>query len=167
MDQLAGPLALVADHCRLRGERGQLAQSEPAQDRADRGNRHAQLARNRRPAHPLLPQALDLADPFGADAVLAALRRRAAVGQRRGPAASVPREPAIALPFRNPCCYCSRRKPPAATLNPLHQQESTGRRQARILMDVHPGNPPIMPASVATHSLTGLPRMNNLHSNDS
>src|SRR4051794_32574872 len=46
MDQLAGPLALVAYHHWLRGERGQLAQTEPAQDHADRGNRHAQLSRN-------------------------------------------------------------------------------------------------------------------------
>src|SRR5438477_4336398 len=69
MDQLAGPLALVSYHRRLRVERGQLAQTEPAQDRADRGNRHAQLSRNGRSAHPLPPQAVDLANPFGADAV--------------------------------------------------------------------------------------------------
>lgn len=56
---------------------------------------------------------------------------------------------------------------PSATLNPLHQQESTWRRQARILVNVHPGDPPITPVSVATHSLTELPRMNNLHGNDS
>jgi hypothetical protein len=49
----------------------------------------------------------------------------------------------------------------------VHQQESTRWRQARILVNVHPGDPPITPVSVATHSLTGLPRMNNLHSNDS
>src|SRR5438067_8891757 len=166
MDQLAGPLALVSYHRRLRVERGQLAQTEPAQDRADRGNRHAQLSRNGRSAHPLPPQAVDLANPFGADAVFAALRCRAAIGQCRYAAASVPRQPAIALPFRNPGCYGGRREPPAATLNPLHQQESTWRRQARILVNVHPGDPPIMSVSVATHSLTGLPRMNNLHSND-
>ena len=167
MDQLAGPLALVAYHHRLWSERGQLAQTEPAKDRADRGNRHAQLSCNGRSAHPLPPQARDLANPFGADAVFAALRRRAAVGQCRCTAASVPRQPAIALPFRNPCRYRGRGKPPAATLNPLHQQESTWWRQARILVNVHPGDPPITPVSVATHSLTGLPRMNNLHSNDS
>ena len=34
MDQLAGPLALVAYHHRLRGERGQLAQTR--QHKADR-----------------------------------------------------------------------------------------------------------------------------------
>jgi len=38
------------------------------------------------------------------------------------------------------------------------------RREPRILVNVHPGGPPISPVSVATHSLTGLPRMNNLRS---
>src|SRR5260370_4340496 len=105
MDQLAGPLALIAHRHRLRVERGQLAQAEPAQDRADRRNRHGQLPRNRWAAHPLPTQALNLVDPFGADAVLAALRCRAAISQRRRTAASVPRQPAIALPLRNPCRY--------------------------------------------------------------
>ena len=100
---------------------------------------------------------LDLADPFGADAVFAAVRCRAAVVQCRCTAASVPRQPAIALPFRNPCRDRGPGNPPAATLNPLHQQESTWWRQARILVNVHPGDPPITPVSVATHSLTGLP----------
>jgi hypothetical protein len=39
------------------------------------------------------------------------------------------------------------------------------RRQTRILVHVHPGDPPISADSVATDSLTGLPRMNNLHGN--
>jgi len=56
--------------------------------------------------------------------------------------------------------------PPTEFLDPPHQQESTLRRQARILVNVHPGDPSIIAASVATHSLTGLTRMNNLHSND-
>src|SRR5437762_11953220 len=95
--------------------------------------------------------------------VFAGLRCRAAGGQRRDTAASVPRQPAVALPFRNPCRHRSRGKPPAATLNPLHQQESTWWRQARILVNVHPGRSSDTPVSVATHSLTGLPRMHNLH----
>jgi hypothetical protein len=41
------------------------------------------------------------------------------------------------------------------------------RRQPGILVNVHPGDPPIKLVSVLTHSLTGLPRMNNLGSNDS
>jgi hypothetical protein len=32
-------------------------------------------------------------------------------------------------------------------------------------MNVHPGDPPIRSVCVTTHSLTGLSRMNNLHSN--
>ena len=35
------------------------------------------------------------------------------------------------------------------------------RHQTRILVHVHPGDLPLSPASVATDSLTGLPRMNN------
>jgi len=56
---------------------------------------------------------------------------------------------------------------PTEFVDPSHQQQSTLRRQAGILLDVHPGDPPIIAASVATHSLAGLLRMNNLHSNDS
>jgi hypothetical protein len=50
--------------------------------------------------------------------------------------------------------------------DPTDHQESTLRCQASILVQVHPGSLPIMLASVATHSLTGLPRVNNLHSFD-
>jgi hypothetical protein len=49
--------------------------------------------------------------------------------------------------------------------HPLHQQESTLRHQTRILVHVHPGDLLISAGSVATDSLTGLPRMNNLRSN--
>ena len=38
----------------------------------------------------------------------------------------------------------------------LDQQRVVEPRQARILVDVHPGDPPITPVSVATHNLTGL-----------
>jgi hypothetical protein len=38
--------------------------------------------------------------------------------------------------------------------------------QPRILVNVHPGDPPIKPVSVATRSLTGRHWMNNLQSND-
>ena len=47
MDQLAGPLALVAHNHRLWFERRQLAQAEPAQDRAHRRDRQAELAGQR------------------------------------------------------------------------------------------------------------------------
>jgi hypothetical protein len=51
--------------------------------------------------------------------------------------------------------------------DPTNHQVSTLRRQPRILGHVHPGDLPIIAASVATHSLTRLSRVNNLHSVDS
>jgi hypothetical protein len=51
-------------------------------------------------------------------------------------------------------------------VDPTNHQQSTLRREARILVQVHPGDLPIIAVSVATHSLTGLPRVNNLHSFD-
>ncbi len=121
MDQLAGPLALIAHHHRLRFERGELAQAQAAQNGADRGDRHVQLPRYSRAAHPL-----------------PALRGRAAVGQRRWTAASVARQPAIALPLRNSRRFRRVSNPPTLLGYPPHQQESTLRRQPRILVYVHP-----------------------------
>jgi len=143
MDQLAGPLPLVAHHCRLGLERGELAQTQAAQNDADRGDRHGQLAGDRRATHPPLPQALDLADPLSTNAMLALMRGRAAVGQRRGAAAAVARQPAIALPLRNPGRVGGIDYPPTLLGDPPHQQVSTLRRQPRILVNVHPGDPPI------------------------
>jgi len=165
MDQLAGPLPLVAHHCRLGLEPGELAQTQAAQNDADRGDRHGQLSCNRRAAHPLLPQALDFADPVSTNAMLALVRGRAAVGQCTGGAAAVARQPAIALPHRNPGRVGGIDYPPTLLGDPPHQQDSTLQRQPRILVNVHPGDPPIRSVCVPTHNLTGLPRMNNLHSN--
>src|SRR5262249_25494067 len=97
MDQLAGPLALVTHNHWLWFERRQLAQTEPPQDRTHRRDRHAKLAGDRRPTHPLPPQRRELTDPLRAHAMLATTRRRTAVVQRRGAAASVSGQPAIAI----------------------------------------------------------------------
>jgi hypothetical protein len=51
--------------------------------------------------------------------------------------------------------------------DPLHQQESTLRHQTRILVHVHPDALPLRAASLATRTLTGPVRMNNVHSNHS
>lgn len=167
VDQFARPLALVTHHRHPRIERGQLPQSAAAQHRSHARHRHVQLAGNRRAAHSLPPQALNLLDPFGVKTVLAAVRRRAAVGQRRLTPGPITGQPAIASPHRDPGRLGRIRYLPTLNLDPLHQQESTRRGQARILVDVHPGDPPITHVSFVTHSLTGLPRVNNLHSNDS
>jgi len=89
-----------------------LAQAEPAQDRTHRRDRHAQLAGNRGPTHPLPPQRRDLADPLRGDAVLATPRRRAAVAQLRRATASAAGQPAIALPLRYAGCFGRFRYPP-------------------------------------------------------
>jgi hypothetical protein len=71
------------------------------------------------------------------------------------------------LPLRYAGRFGRFRYAPTKLFDPSHQQASTLGRQARILMNVHPGDPPITPVSVATHSLTALLQMNNLHSNHS
>src|SRR5215469_15778915 len=75
VDQLARALALVAHHRRLVIQRRQPVQAQPAQNPADRGHRHAELASDLRSAHPLPPQPLDLAYPLVTSTVLAAVRR--------------------------------------------------------------------------------------------
>jgi hypothetical protein len=165
VDQLARPFALIADHRRLGLERAQLAQPETAQNAADRRDRHGQLARDRRAAQALPPPALDLGHAHVRHLVGTLLRRRAPVDQRRGPAVPIAREPAVSLSLRQSRSAGSRPHRPALFDHPLHQQESTLRHQTRILVHVHPGDLPIRPATVASRSLTGPVRMNNLHSN--
>jgi hypothetical protein len=139
MDHLAGPRAFVAHHRRLGVERGQLAQPEPAQHRSHGRDRHAELAGDCRPAQALPPQSGDRGDPLGIQAVPAAYRRRAAVPQRRRTTAAIPRQPAIPLPLRYAGGFGRLGHPPTHRRDPLHQQESTLRRQPRILVNVHPG----------------------------
>jgi hypothetical protein len=167
VDQLARPFALIAHDRWLGLERAQLAQPETTQNAADRRDRHGKLARNRRAAQALAPPALDVGHAPVRHLVGTMLGRRAPVDQRRGPAGTVARKPAVRLPVRQSRSAGRRPHSPALICDPLHQQESTLRRQTRILMHVHPGDLPISAESVATRSLTGLPRMNNLHSNHS
>jgi hypothetical protein len=54
---------------------------------------------------------------------------------------------------------------PAFLLDPAHHQESTLRRQAGILMDVHLRLQPVI-GRLATTSFAGQPQMNNLYSFD-
>src|SRR5208282_3209679 len=164
MDQLAWPLALVAHRRRFGFERRQPAQPEAAQDLADRRNRHAELPRDRRTAQPLSPQPLDLDNPLGRGAVSAAPWRRAAISQCRRTATAIAGQPVVgAAGGQSGGLRCLRHRP-ALLCDALDQQESTPRRQPRILVEVHPGGLPIKPVSLATHSLTGFPRMNNLRS---
>ena len=60
VDQLARPLALVADDLGLGLERRQPAEPVPAQDQAHGGDRSAQPPRDRRPGQALAAQRQDL-----------------------------------------------------------------------------------------------------------
>jgi hypothetical protein len=158
-----GSMVYAASRPRL--ERAQLAEPQAAQDSADGRDSHTQLACDRRAAQALPPQELDLGHALGGHLMLTVLRCRAAVDQRRRPAGAVAREPAVRLPLRQSGRAGSHRHRPALFGHPLHQQASTLGRQTRILVHVHPGDLPLSAASVATASLIGPPRMNNLHSN--
>jgi hypothetical protein len=95
MDQLAGPLALVAHRRWFRFERRQPAQPDPAQELAHRRDRHAELPRDRRAAQPLSPQPLDLDNPLGRGAVPAALWRRTVISQGRRTATEIAGQPMV------------------------------------------------------------------------
>jgi hypothetical protein len=84
-----------------------------------------------------------------------------AAGSRRGE-----RQPGIGGAFRDPRGRRRIDHPPAGHTHPLDQKESTMDRHARILVDVHPRLPGKLFRS-HNPSFNPMPRMNNLHSNDS
>ena len=108
-------------------------QTQPAQNPANRGHRHAEVAGDLRPAHPLPPQPLDFAYSVARGTVLAVVRRRAAVTQACRSFGAIPRQPTIALPRRYPGGLRRLYDAPTRRCDALDQQESTLRRQPRIL----------------------------------
>src|SRR4029453_18423 len=118
----------------------------------------------RRAAQALPPPALDLGHAHFRPWVGTLPRRRTPVDQPRGPAVPIACEPAVSLSLRQSRSAGCRPHRPALLDHPLHQQESTLRHQTRILVHVHPGDLLVSAGSVATGSLTGLARMNNLAS---
>jgi hypothetical protein len=139
VDQLTGMFALVTHDRRLLIQHRQPVQTQSAQNPANRGHRHAELAGDLRPAHPLPPQPLDVTHAVARNTVLAAVRRRAAVSQTCRPLSAITRQPAVALPHRDPRGLRRLHDAPTRLCNALDQQESTLRRQPRILVDVHSG----------------------------
>jgi hypothetical protein len=123
VDQLAGAFALVAHDRRLLIEGRQPVQTQSAQNRANRGYRHAELAGDLRPAHSLPPQPLDFADAVASGTVLAVVRRRAAVTQTCRSLGAITCQPAIALPHRDPRGLRRLLDAPARLCNALDQQE--------------------------------------------
>ena len=145
-------------------ERRQLAKRQAAQNLAHPRNRHAEPPGDDRAAQTLLPQTLDLGNPLGRGAVAAALWRRTAISQCRRTATAAAGQLMTGTAGRHSGGLRRLRHAPALLRDSFHQQESTLRRQPRILVNVHPGDPHIMSVSVPIHSLTGFPRMNDLHS---
>jgi hypothetical protein len=166
MDQLARPLPLVADGDGLRLQGGEAAEPEAAQDGADGGARHGELAGNGGAAHALAPQPLDRRDLLGWRAMRRVAGRRLAVLQRRHPAGPEASEPGIGGALRHACCLRGIGNAPSLLADTAHQKRSTMHRHAGILVDVHPG----LRLKVGWNrnpSLAAPSRMNNLHSFDS
>src|SRR5207244_4463055 len=81
VDQLARPLALVADDLGLGVEGAKLAEAAAAQDPAHGRDRAAEPAGDGRPGQALAPEPVDLGYGRVVEAGRAALRPRRAVGQ--------------------------------------------------------------------------------------
>ena len=135
-----------------------LAKRHAAQNLAQRRNRHA--GPPDRAAQTLLPRTLYLGNPLSRGAVAAALWRRTAISQCGLTATAVAGQPVIGRAGRQSAGLRRLRHAPALLRDSFHQQGSTLRRQPRILVEAHPGGPPVMSVSVSTHRLTGFPRMN-------
>ena len=118
VDQLARCGPLVADHRRLRIERRQAAETEPAQDRPDGGARQAEEPGDLRPGQALAPQPLDLGDGLGRQAVRASAGRRAPVLQAPLAARPIPRQPFVGRALRDAGRRRGSRHPPAFDRRP-------------------------------------------------
>src|SRR3954470_16981896 len=156
---------LVAPDCQGGVESLEPAEPDPAQRLADRRDRPAEAARDRRPRQPLAPQDCDLGFGGGIEPERAGMRPRRAVAQ----AGSTFHPEAVAPLAHRPAVDTERRRhgrDRRARLKTFHDQHSTARRGSGILMNVHPrlladrrvcGN----------RNLASKPRTDNLHSNDS
>ena len=165
VDQSAGLLPLVADDCHGRVESLEPAEPDPAQRLADRRDRPAEAARDRRPRQPLAPQDCDLGFGGGIKPERAGMRPRRAVAQ----AGSTFHPEAVAPLAHRPAVDTERRRhgrDRRARLKTFHDQHSTARRGSGILMNVHPrllGDGRVC----GNRNLASKPRTDNLHSNDS
>ena len=165
MDQLARPLALVADDLGLGLQSSEAAQPMAAQHQAHRGDRPAEPPRDRRPRQPPPPQRHDLGLGRLAQAPWADVRPRAAVAQTRFAFGGMPGLPLAHGPGGDPE---SRRDPgdaPAVSETSDHQESTLGRGLG-MLVDVHP-EAPRRGCWLGSNNLPPQTRVDNLHSNDS
>jgi hypothetical protein len=158
-------LTFVADGGGLHVEGGEAAEPEAAQDGADGGTRHGELAGNGGSAHALPAQPLDRRDLLGRRAMRAAAGGRLAVDQRSRTTRPVARQPFIGGALRHARRFRGVRNAPAVIADAAHQKGSTMDRHAGILVDVHPGLR-LRVGWSRNPSLAALSRMNNLHSFD-
>ncbi len=165
VDQLARRRPFVAVRRRLRLQRLQLAEPQSAQHRPDGGARHAQRTGDNWTAHPAAPQLLDLGRPLRRGPARTSPGRRAAIVKSPLTAQAMPPKPGVASPLR----YAGRiGRPlhrPALVHDPGDHHRSTRRRQAGILMNVHPGSSGLG-LVLRNPSFSAPPRVNNLHSFD-
>jgi hypothetical protein len=165
VDELARPLAFIADGRRRGLEGREAAEPEAAQHGADRGAGKPERAGDGRAGQALAPQPLDRGDAPDRQAMAASGGRRAPVVKHPLAARPMPRQPLVGAPFGDPGRLGSVPDAPAFTANARDEEGSTMDRHAGMLVDVHPG----APGEVGWRrnpSLTPQPRMNNLHSFD-
>ncbi len=166
VQQFARPLALVAHDRRLRVQISEPAEPQPAQDTAHRRTRQAELFGDAAPALALSPQPLDRLVAFAGRRIAVSRGRRAAVLEGDLAARPIPLQPFVGPPYGQANRHGGIGNLPTLILDPQNHQESTWRRQPRILVNVHPGTFQAAVDRSRNHSFPVLPRMNNLHSFD-
>ncbi len=165
VDELARPVALVADRLGLGVVGGEAAAAAPAQDHAHGRDRAAEPAGDGRAGQPLAAQRHDLGLGRLAQPGRAAMRPGRAVGQARSALPGMPVAPLAHGPGVDSGCGRHRCDRPAVSQAPDHQP-STVRGGSGILVDVHPAAPGAG-CELGSHNLPAPPRMGNLRSNDS
>ena len=159
VDQLAWPLTLVALNGWRRFEIADAAQAVPTQDPADGGGRDGQVARDLRAGQALPTQGYDGRLCLGRGRPVQAAGPRGAILQPGGAFGFKAGDPLADRLGTDPHPLSHRLRGEATPGQP-HQPLSTGRRQTRILVDVHP----VPPRGLKLRNLSflGPDRMDNL-----
>ena len=147
VDQLAGPLALVAVGRLDRLKPRELAQADAGQHGRDRGKRHRQTQRDLRGSHPQPAQGGDQLDAF----LRRAMRNRIGSGgavQQPGPALiAIAPYPLGARAVADSGGLGRLRQRPVLPEHPLGHRQATLRAERRVSVNLHP---------VSSLELTGL-----------
>jgi hypothetical protein len=138
MDQFAWAFTFVAAHGQPLFQVFQPSKPQAAQDRAHGGTRQLKPPGDGRPGEPLLAQAFDRGNLALRQAMAQTAGDRPGVMERRRSPAAIAGEPFVGGPFGNACRFGGPCDRPALLLNAADHQRSAVRRQACILMSVHP-----------------------------